>query len=111
LVPFEVEKYRRAALMPSRAFAKRRVTFRQNFQKEKERRKLMPEPIAFKSGRDLGEETVIGLIERVTCVACGKVETDDRAYEEGWQIDPVVCPDCLHWTLTAEGECCAGGAS
>ena len=71
----------------------------------------MPEPIAFKSGRDLGEETVIGLIERVTCLACGKVETDDRAYEEGWQIDPVVCPDCLHWTLTAEGECCAGGAS
>ena len=37
-------------------------------------------------------------------------ETDDRAYDEGWQIDPVVCPDCLRWTLTAEGECCSGAA-
>jgi hypothetical protein len=71
----------------------------------------MPEPIAFKSGKDLGEETATAFIERVTCIACGKAETDERAYEEGWQIDPVVCPDCLHWTLTAEGECCCGGAS
>ena len=71
----------------------------------------MPELVAFKSGKDLGEETVTELIEQVTCVACGKMETDDQAYEEGWQVDPVVCPDCLRWTLTAEGECCAGSAS
>ena len=51
------------------------------------------------------------LRETVICSACGKIETDDRAYAEGWQIEPVVCPDCLRWTLTAEGECCSGAAS
>jgi hypothetical protein len=71
----------------------------------------MPELIAFKSGKDQGEETRIALVETVTCIECGKVETDEQAYDEGWQIDPVVCPDCLHWTLTPEGECCCGGAS
>jgi hypothetical protein len=71
----------------------------------------MPEPITFKSGKDLGEEVEDGLVETVTCIDCGKMATDERAYDEGWQIDPVVCPDCLRWTLTAEGECCLGGAS
>lgn len=71
----------------------------------------MPERIAFKSGKDLGEETANVLGETMTCGACGRVESDDRAYDEGWQIDPVVCPDCLHWTLTAEGEYYCGGAS
>jgi hypothetical protein len=71
----------------------------------------MPEPITFKSGKDLGEEAADGLVETVTCSDCGKTETDERAYDEGWQIDPVVCPDCLRWTLTAEGECCLRGAS
>ena len=71
----------------------------------------MPELVAFRSGKDLGEETVTELVEKVTCIACGKTETDDRAYDEGWQIDPVVCPDCLRWTLTAQGECCCGSAS
>ena len=71
----------------------------------------MPEPMAFKSGKDLGEETGNAVVETVTCSDCGRVETDDRAYDEGWQIDPVVCPDCLRWSLTAEGECCCGGAS
>ena len=70
----------------------------------------MPEPVAFKSGKDLGEETSNTLVDKVTCSECGKTESDDRAYDEGWQIDPVVCPDCLRWTLTAEGECCYGGA-
>jgi len=71
----------------------------------------MPELVAFRSGKDIGEETVTELVEKVTCVACGKTEADDRAYEEGWQIDPVVCSDCLRWSLTAAGECCCGGAS
>ena len=71
----------------------------------------MSEPIAFKSGKDLGEEIANAVIENVACIDCGRVETDERTYEEGWQIDPVVCPDCLRWTLTAEGECCCGGAS
>ncbi|MEA2416445.1 MAG: hypothetical protein QOI58_3102, partial [Thermoanaerobaculia bacterium] len=51
-------------------------------------------------------------VETVTCIECAKVETDERAYEEGWQVDPVVCPDCLHWALTDAGEaCCGGGVS
>jgi len=72
----------------------------------------MPEPIAFKSGKDQGEETRTAFVETVICIECGKVETDEQAYNEGWLIDPVVCPDCLHWTLTDAGEaCCCGGVS
>jgi hypothetical protein len=67
--------------------------------------------IAFKSGKDLGEETRVDDEETVTCEGCGTVESADRAYEAGWQIEPAVCPDCLRWTLTDEGECCCGGAS
>jgi hypothetical protein len=72
---------------------------------------LMPDLIAFKSGKDHGEETRIAFVEMVTCIECSKVETDEQAYDEGWQLDPVVCPDCLRWTLTPEGESCCGGAS
>jgi hypothetical protein len=72
----------------------------------------MPDLITFKSGKDPGEETRTALVETVTCIECAKVETDERAYEEGWQIDPVVCPDCLRWTLTDAGEaCCGAGVS
>jgi len=63
---------------------------------------------AFKSGKDLGEEAGAGLLDTVTCSDCGKVASDEEAYEAGWQIDPVICPDCLRWTLTAAGECCFG---
>lgn len=70
----------------------------------------MPELVTFKSGKD--QETTAACVESVKCVACGNTTTDDRAYEEGWQIDPVVCRDCLRWSLTAEGEsCCCGGSS
>jgi hypothetical protein len=79
--------------------------------KKKKGERLMPDLIAFKSGKDQGEETRIALVETVTCIECGEVATDEQAYDQGWQIDPVVCPDCLHWTLTPEGESCCGGAS
>jgi hypothetical protein len=71
----------------------------------------MAELIAFKSGRDLGEETRLASMDTVTCVGCDKVETDERAYDEGWQMEPPVCPACLHWTLTDLGECCSGGVA
>ena len=32
----------------------------------------MPELIAFKSGKDPGEETRIALVETVTCIECAK---------------------------------------
>jgi hypothetical protein len=72
----------------------------------------MHEPIAFKSGKDLAMEARVASTDTVTCVACDRVETDEQAYEERWQLDPAVCPDCLYWTLTDAGEaCCAGGVS
>lgn len=66
----------------------------------------MCEPIAFKSGKDLGEETRTASVDTMTCAGCGKVESDEKAYEEGWQLDPAVCPDCLRWSLTDRGEFC-----
>jgi hypothetical protein len=71
----------------------------------------MPEPIAFKSGKDLAEETRTAFVETVTCVDCGRTESDERAYDEGWQFDPPVCPDCLRWSLTDAGLACCGGVS
>lgn len=64
------------------------------------------EPASFKSGKDLGEEIRADFVETVQCVDCGRTEPEDSAYDHGWQIDPVVCPDCLRWGLTAVGECC-----
>jgi ribosomal protein S27E len=64
------------------------------------------QPAGFKSGKDLGEEIRADFMDTVTCVDCGKTEPEDSAYDNGWQIDPVVCPDCLRWVVTATGECC-----
>jgi len=66
----------------------------------------MSEPIAFKSGRDLAVETRVASTDTVTCVACGRLETDEQAYDDRWQLDPPVCPDCLRWTLSNAGEAC-----
>lgn len=71
----------------------------------------MPEPAAFKSGKDLGEEPSIDDEETVTCVDCGTVVTDAHAYETGWQLDPPVCPSCLHWCAVAVDACCAARPS
>jgi hypothetical protein len=57
----------------------------------------MPEALLFKSGRDLGQETGINDEDTVTCLACGTVQSDEAAYEGGWQLVPPVCPDCLRW--------------
>jgi hypothetical protein len=69
---------------------------------------LVSEPIAFRSGKDLGEETRTGCVDTVTCSDCGRVESDENAYAAGWQLRPVVCPDCLRWTLTDRGRLCTG---
>lgn len=66
----------------------------------------MSEPLAFKSGRDLGE--AVADEEHVECVACGRSESDERAYEEGWQFVPAVCPNCLRWTAVENESCCFG---
>lgn len=65
----------------------------------------MPELVAFKSGKDLGEETRVEDEDTVTCVDCVAVETDESAYQSGWQLAPTVCPDCLRWTAVDE-TCC-----
>ena len=66
----------------------------------------MCEPTAFRSGKDLGEEARTGCVDMVTCVDCGKVEAEEKAYDEGWQFNPAVCPDCLRWMLTDRGKGC-----
>ena len=66
----------------------------------------MPELIAFKSGKDLGEETRVDDDDTVTCVDCGAVESDQSAYDGGWQLTPPVCPDCLRWVAVVDDGCC-----
>lgn len=54
----------------------------------------MNEPCpGFKSGKDLVDD------ERLICEAGGE-RADSRldAVRRGWQLDPPVCPDCLHYT-------------
>lgn len=70
----------------------------------------MSEVIEFKSGKDIAKEASVEDDESVTCVDCGTRESDQRAYENGWQFAPAVCPDCLRWTLAAE-DCCFGRTS
>jgi hypothetical protein len=65
----------------------------------------MPEVMAFKSGKDLGEPQIDD-DDTVTCVNCGAIETDRSAYEGGWQLFPAVCPNCLRWTAVATEPCC-----
>ena len=65
----------------------------------------MSEVIEFKSGKDLAQGTRVDDDDTVTCVDCGTRESDQRAYENGWQLAPVVCPECLRWTLVAD-DCC-----
>jgi hypothetical protein len=48
---------------------------------------------AFKAGKDLVVDK-----ETVTCEAGGeRAASRVAAAERGWQLDPPVCPDCLHW--------------
>jgi hypothetical protein len=70
----------------------------------------MPDVVAFKSGKDLGEETRVEDDDTVSCVDCGAVESDNSAYDRGWQLVPPVCADCLRWTLVDE-TCCLGKPS
>jgi hypothetical protein len=70
----------------------------------------MSEIVAFKSGKDLGEETRIEDEDTVTCVDCGAVESDQSAYEGGWQLVPAVCPNCLRWA-PVDLTCCAESPS
>jgi len=59
----------------------------------------------FKSGKDVAAETDADDDDAVTCVDCGTRQSDEAAYTNGWQLAPVVCANCLRWTVTAD-ECC-----
>jgi hypothetical protein len=68
----------------------------------------MSEPVAFKSGRDLASEEADETDEVVVCAVCGKKPADETVCAEGEQVVPPLCPDCLRWALTGDGECCFG---
>jgi len=68
----------------------------------------MSEVVSFKSGKDLAPEGDQGEDDVVICAQCGERVSDERAYLEGWQFDPPVCPGCLRW-VAADG-CCHPGA-
>ncbi len=70
----------------------------------------MSEVVAFKSGKDLGEEPSVADEEHVVCVDCGAYASDQHAYEGGWQLVPPVCPNCLRWPAVADACCHPGGA-
>jgi hypothetical protein len=57
----------------------------------------MSEVVAFKSGKDLAPEADHAEDDAVACADCGTRATDERAYLDGWQFDPPVCPQCLRW--------------
>ncbi len=61
--------------------------------------------------RDPGEATRADDEDTVTCVDCGAVEPDQSAYDNGWQLWPPVCPNCLRWVLAGEEACCFGRPS
>ena len=71
----------------------------------------MPQVAAFKSGKDLGQQIRVSDDDTVTCVDCGTVESDQSAYDTGWQLAPPVCPDCLRWVAVADETCCIGRPS
>ncbi len=71
----------------------------------------MAECTMFKSGKDLGEETQVDDDDTVICVACRAVESDESAFQNGWQLVPPVCPNCLRWALVEDAECCFGRPS
>ncbi|HYH05621.1 MAG TPA: hypothetical protein VEK11_01050 [Thermoanaerobaculia bacterium] len=64
----------------------------------------MSEVVAFKSGKDLAPEGDLAEDDGVACSDCGTRASDERAYVEGWQLDPPVCPQCLRWVAT--DACC-----
>ncbi len=70
----------------------------------------MTDIAAFRSGKDVGEETCVEDDDTVTCVDCGAVASDEAAYQSGWQLVPAVCPDCLRWSVVDE-TCCFGRPS
>jgi hypothetical protein len=71
----------------------------------------MPDIAAFRSGKDVGEETFVEDDDTVTCVDCGAVASDEVAYQSGWQLVPPVCPDCMRWVAIIDETCCFGSPS
>lgn len=60
----------------------------------------MAELMEFKSGKDL--RTTLHDEDTVTCDECGRRESDQAAHEQGWQLVPPVCPDCLRWAVSSD---------
>ena len=54
--------------------------------------------VAFKRGSDLTGSVVPHGMRSITCVNCGARTESEAAKEQGWQVRPPICPDCLTWT-------------
>lgn len=61
----------------------------------------MDTKIAFKAGKDLGSEAGIAAQQSITCESC---EATEAAADAGWQLEPSVCPDCLHWSAVGNAS-------
>lgn len=66
----------------------------------------MSEVVAFKSGKDLREELIVGDDEILACSECRAIATERAAYEGNWQLAPPICPQCRAPDLVHLDACC-----
>lgn len=70
----------------------------------------MCEPLLNASGTEIA--AALGIDDRgiLTCTECGAIDEEESAYDNGWQLTPPLCPDCLRWVAVATDEtCCFDG--
>lgn len=58
--------------------------------------------VAFKRGSDLLGSVAPHGMRSIACESCGKEAERGAARDLGWQVRPLVCPDCLQWAATGE---------
>lgn len=62
----------------------------------------MDREVAFKKGSDQASVTA-DVVESLACESCS-VRVDPRAArDDGWQVTPPVCPECLRWNVVDDG--------
>lgn len=59
------------------------------------------EALCFKRGSDLVAQPEALLNEIASCESCGAHIEAAAAADNGWQVAPPVCPDCLRWVASA----------
>jgi hypothetical protein len=61
--------------------------------------------VVFLCGRDAVGEVRSDDDEWVSCTVCHRLESQEAIYAAGWEFDPLVCPDCLHWEALPGCDC------